>query len=306
MTSSITVPAIGPAAAMPQAQDSGGHRQRPTGAASGLRRRHALWLLALAGRPAWSQSDAPWAGRPPRKVSLFTFGLSEGGELLFIGTAHTNDPQDPQLLDIRERLKAFRPELVLVEGGAWPRAATPLDAVRRDGEMGFAANLARDLGIATGDADPPFGDEIAAVVRAHGPDRSKLFYALRMAPQFERAFGRDGMDAPMARWLRSAPMHGIEGTSLPVDDPAQLQAACVRWLPDLADWRDAAAPRWWREDGGAVTWLLDVQRTSSAVRDRHLTRRLASELRAGRRVLVVAGAAHLDAARAQLRGALRD
>lgn len=268
--------------------------------------RRAL-LAAFAATLAGFTQPLLWAAAEGRRASVFRMGVGNGGALLFLGTAHTNAADDPQLPDIREHLARFDPDLVLVEGGAWPQVQDPEAVVAQHGELAFAFNVARALGKPVEDADPDLRAQIRHVVAVHGADQAKLFYLLRMAPQYARAQARGAgaLEASMQAWLRSAYMQEIAGTSAPITTTAQLHDACARLLPQLGDWKNAADPIWWRRQVDApANFLPDVQDTSSAYRDSYLLRRIATELRLGHKVAVVAGGAHLDAVRTQLRAAL--
>lgn len=228
------------------------------------------------------------------------------GPLLFLGTSHTNSVDDPQIGEIRRQMLAFKPDIVLVEGGAWPEFDDPLYAIAPYGELAYAKSLAKSLGVPADDVDPPIGPERAETLRVHGGDRASLYYALRMVPQFARAADAGGpsVDDAMSSWLKSSRIAELKASVL-LDDTKALQELCSRELPVLGDWRNAADGTWWSPRGAPKSFLQTAQTTSAQFRDRYIVSRIVTALRQEKRVLVVAGAAHMVAAHELLPTALR-
>lgn len=219
-----------------------------------------------------------------------------------VATRHSNDPSDPQMEDLATLIGSYQPDVVLVEGGRWPLIRPVEAAITRYGELAYASNLARALGIRVDESDPPLTDEIAHVVERQGADRARLLYALRMVPQFIRTSSEPGDIATrLERWLRSAEMKAISGSDkvITIDD---LERMCQRELPKVS-----GGPCWsvWGGSQWTGTWLDEVRETSSTFRDRYTLDRVLEQYLASRRVVVVAGLAHLDAMRAAFRAELQ-
>ena len=262
--------------------------------------RRSLALLLLS--PALCVAQLAPSDRPRPALSYW-----REGPLLFIGTSHTNSIDDPQIKAMHELIVGFRADIALVEGGEWPEFADPTDAIASYGELAYAKSLAKSLGVRAEDADPNIDSEHMHTVTVHGADRTRLYYALRMVPQFARAaqIGGPSVDESMARWLKSGHLGDLPEASVPLDSVNQLQELCSRELPSIRDWQNAANGKWWSTRGAPETFLQAVQATAAAFRDRYIVSRVASELKAGKRVLVVAGAAHMVAAHNMLPSVLQ-
>ncbi len=175
------------------------------------------------------------------------------------------------------------------------------------GELAYAASVARSLGRRVEDADPGIASEHGHTLSVHGADQTRLYYVLRMVPQFTRAADAGGPSAEkaMTAWLQSKGLSDLPDASIPLDSLDHLQELCARELPSLGAWRNAADGRWWSpRTPTPETFLQVVQATALAFRDQYIANRIASELRAGKRILVVAGGAHLSAARRLLQSVL--
>ena len=244
----------------------------------------------------WSSTSfAQPAGSRPPAVSFW-----RDGPLLFLGTSHTNSVDNPQIRELRQHISSFDADLLLVEGGKWSIYANPDDAIAPEGELSFAANLGRALGRRVEDADPSIESQLAHTLGVHGADRTTLFFALQMVPQFTRAAEQGGrpVEEAMTFWLRSPQAAGLPKPSIPLESIERLQALCAKELPELGSWKNAADGSWWSPNAPTPrSFLQAVQATTAEYRDQHIATRIAGELKAGKRVLVVAGGAHMTAAR---------
>lgn len=253
-------------------------------------RRNFLFLLVGASLLSAQSGYA----RPP------ALSYWRNGPLLFLGTYHTNSVDDPQIAEMRDHIAGFEADLILVEGGSWPEFANPLDAIAPYGELAYATNLAKSLGRRVADADPAIALEHQHTLSVHGADRTRLYYVLRMVPQFTRAAeaGGPAVEKAMAAWLHSKALSDLPETSLPLDSLDRLQELCARDFPTLGEWKNAANGRWWSQRTPTTeSFLPIVQATAVAFRDEYIANRITTEIKAGKRVLVVAGGAHLSAAR---------
>lgn len=249
------------------------------------------FLLLLLGPPLAAAQPAT-----PQRPAVSYW---RNGPLLFLGTSHTNSVDDPQIPEIRHHIASFDADIVLVEGGTWPGFQNPTEAIASFGELAYAASVARSLGRRVEDADPSIVSEHAHTLSVHGADRTRLYYVLRMVPQFTRAaeVGGPSVDRAMIAWMSSTNLADLADTSISLTSLDRLQELCARELPALGDWRNAADGRWWStRTPTPETFLQTVQATALAFRDQHIANRIAMELTGGKRVLVVAGKSHLTAA----------
>lgn len=253
-----------------------------------------------------ADSATPVIGQGLKKLSAFHLQLELGpdgadGELLILGSVHTHDPDDVQIQELESQLLAFQPKEILVEGGPWPVAASKVEAVKKYSEMGYAYYLARQAGVPVTDADPELTSEMDQVAKLHGAELTKLYYVLRMLPQF-RAQTAMSVDSQVSAWLGSQWFQKSAVMNSTITSLAELDSVSRKYLPELDDWRNVP----WQWTDGAASPLSEVVKASSKVRDAHLTGLLTDKLRRRQnRILVVVGLAHLDAQMVNLIPALR-
>ncbi len=257
--------------------------------------------LATAGQ-AQAQTLGTAGGQGQQKLSTYQLKLGGGAALLVLGTVHTHDPDDPQLAEMEQKFAAFNPNEVLIEGGKWPVAASKREAMSNYGELGLAHFLAKERALTAGDADPGFAAEMTHVSALHGAEETKLYYVLRMLPQFRREADSTPLEAKVARWLNYATFDEVPSLKGVMVSIPELDAATRKWFPAAGDWRDA---KWESVYTDVHTPpLKGVAWTSIHFRDNYLTEQLVKGLRAGKRILAVVGLTHLDAQRAAVLPAL--
>lgn len=215
----------------------------------------------------------------------------KGKELLFIGTNHTFNPTDPQIAGVEALFTAFAPTLVLLEGGDWPLAETKEQAVTKYGEMGFTRFLASKTNITTISADAPLGETIAAGLKQHTAVDTKLYFALRLVPQWAKQSTGKTMEENMRDYLASAKFNSYFPPNTPPQNIEELVQQLSKRLPALKDWKTMTYNLSF--DGGDKSFLNDVDYTVNNFRNNYFKDQIFAGLRKGERVFVIAGYTHL-------------
>lgn len=105
------------------------------------------------------------------------------GSLLLLGVSHTYQHYDPQLDDFERMFNAFKPTLVLLEGGFWPSSSSKAEALACCGEMGFMRYLADSAQVPVGTWEGDAKQEADFVLAKVKAQDLKLYYVLRQVPQ---------------------------------------------------------------------------------------------------------------------------
>ncbi|NNF58059.1 MAG: hypothetical protein HKN04_07435 [Rhodothermaceae bacterium] len=212
------------------------------------------------------------------------------GALLYYGSRHINDPDDPQIADIAARWEAFGPTVAVTEnrlgwyGGGLDRA------VSKHGEFGAVLHLARRDGVPIYTLEPSWEDEVAEVTRAFPVEEATLFYTLRVFLS-ERSEGRsaDDIDDLAAHLLRKRGSRpGLEG-SLP--DLTALDALWNERFAHFGPWRDL--PPEAIHPSPNPTRLQALANVVNEARDRHAARIILDFISQGERVFAIAGGSHV-------------
>lgn len=212
------------------------------------------------------------------------------GALLYYGSSHTRDPDDPQIRDMLDRWRGFQPTVAVTEnrGGFHPGAFR--GAVRSLGEFAVAIEQAGQAAIPVWSLEPTWEEEIAEVTSVYSPAEATLFYTLRVFLS-ERGSDRspDSVES-LARELlqKRGSRPGLEGSLTSLDAMDALWRAV---FGDPRDWRELPPEAIW--PGTEDTRLQAISRHVNRVRDRNAARTILELVRQGERVFAIAGGSHV-------------
>jgi hypothetical protein len=235
-----------------------------------------------------------------------------GARLRYFGARHTYDSTDAQVGEIEAAWREVHPTVAFFEGTGTFIGATPGTSIARSTEAGLIRFLAARDSIPARSLEPPLGDEVRELLSSFSAEQIALFYVTRPITQYRdaarrggRVFGRLQLDSVLPRLVT------LVGETRPladaVPDVAAYHAAFSHWFPGL-DPTDTPG-QWFNPERTAgetgSKFLNDVNRASSAFRDLHMYRLLASTSKPSVRILAVVGRAHVAAQAEALRCALK-
>jgi hypothetical protein len=225
-----------------------------------------------------------------------------GAQLRYFGARHTYDSTDAQLPEIEAVWHDLRPTVAFFEGTVTFIGPTRGASVARSAEPGLVRFLAQRDSIPARSLEPEAPDEAHYLLSFFSAEQVVLFYVTRPLTQYRdgariggRPFGRAALDSVLPKLLtRVQATAELAGAVL---DTAAYRAAFARWFPGL-DPLDTPS-RWFNpertsEETGSK-FFNDVNRASSAYRDLHMYRLLASAWKPNARIIAVVGRAHIPA-----------
>ena len=207
-----------------------------------------------------------------------------GSAFLLYGSEHTQDPNDPEILDIQTRWNNFQPTVALVERRLGFFVQGLQNPVQEYGEMGWVFSLARKDGVHVYTWEAPREREIRYVLEEFSKEQVALFYILR--PYFSNyRYGKpDDPDAVAAGYIRERRNYpGIENTISSIEE---IDAIWKRDFPNEADWRDTS------DHFGLPGYLGEIAARSNEARDGHFVRVIIDLVRNEERVFAIAGSSH--------------
>lgn len=122
----------------------------------------------------------------------YFYKLTKNGNVLyFLGTAHSNDPENTQFKEIKLQWKAFlketsnssNPKLVLVEGLVLEIPTDENSAITKYNEPGYTTYLSNKENIAVTTPEPPEDLEVTTLLTKHTKEEVALYYFLNIAYQ---------------------------------------------------------------------------------------------------------------------------
>ncbi len=128
----------------------------------------------------------------PESDTLLLEGQSK--TLLFFGSVHSNDPDDPMFDDIEDKFKSFNPDFVLIEGGYNESVYASKQEAIREGEMAFVSYLTSELNLPDGNIDPSIPYVDSMLLLTYTSEAILTMYVLRQIYQYQREIENKSFD----------------------------------------------------------------------------------------------------------------
>lgn len=241
--------------------------------------------IELAGLPVPILSYAAYQQLDHHEPYIVRLGSGQG-ELLYYGARHTQNPENPQVLELQRVWHEFDPTIALAESRLGFFVGPLSAGVKQFGEAGAVFALARREGVPVYTLEPPLALEMREVLKRWPAERVALFYVLRGAVGEGSAEAVEKEAAQLARKRTRWP--GLEGALRDVD---HIDAIWRRDFPGLPDWRELPARYTW--PGHRDTYLNEIATDVNRFRDRYMVSLLTTLVQRGERVLAVVGSSHV-------------
>lgn len=230
---------------------------------------------------------------------------ADSGALLYFGSRHSFDPEDPQMDTLRRVWNAFEPDVAFTEGTEVSSIDTlsRTDLIRRYGEVGMTWHLAQRDGVPVRTLDPSRKAEIDHLMqKGWTGEQLMLFYTLRQVAQSQDQEVSVELTEVVPKYLTSlAERFPLQGpTTL-----AQFEAAVARHLPDVQNWTALSRSYFYPGPQDPSYFTNKISTDSNQFRDQHHADLLIEAVRSGKRVFAIAGSAHAVMQEPALRGTLR-
>ncbi len=221
---------------------------------------------------------------------ILELNTEEEASLLYYGSMHTTNLDDPQFVDIEKRWIAFKPTVAYSESCVWPLVKSIEGAISRYGEQGLLRFLASRHKVPIKSIDPTRAQEAVYLKRYFGAEQIKIFYVLRQVV-VNRNLGKDtesvGYVNKILRHLGNIDYY-YRGNPHYLDE---FEGRIHQLFPNLKDWKSISCFYFRAPNSG--NFLLKIHRKLNEFRDQHMLRRLLRELGKGSRIFAVVGRSHV-------------
>lgn len=247
-----------------------------------------------------------YAQKKHTKPYLYTLGTGDDA-LTFIGAEHSTDPSHEQFAVIGNKMFEQKPDMLLVEGvqaidgmastEKFIKGLTEHEAITRGGESIYAVKRAIECGIPWGCPEPEDTDLYSYLIQSYY-SRTEVFawHLLRFLPQFLR---RDeqlnfrGYVAPfLAQFKQATGWSHFDYTFENAYTAATQMLGHEINEHNLDIAYSYTDPVPWSHRWDQQTIFNEISRIASAYRDDYLVTTVATEMLAGKKVMVVYGASH--------------
>ena len=203
-------------------------------------------------------------------------------KVLIYGSTHTKNPDDPQIKDIEEKWKAFKPTVLLVEGRLGFLVPGLMNPVKKYGENGKAYELAKKDDVKTFSWELEKEDLMKQLIEKFSAERVALKEILN--PYFSNLrFGKpDNPEKYVSQSLNRAKYVGMENTFKTIEDVDRI------WKRDFPtiDWRNES------DEDGLPGYLQQIADATQWLRNIKLVCMIKELTEKGEKVYVVAGSSH--------------
>lgn len=226
----------------------------------------------------------------------------EGKKLVFMGTKHVNNPNNPLFTQIQDKFNELKPEIVFVEGKRFIN--TEKDKTREyykdktveeciaEGESTFSLKLAIDAGIDFESPEPSYRKEIKYLVESgYSQVDIHKYYTYRIIYQFQREFPNSTVTA-CKEYIAKYMQRFREASGWDSEVLAELDESILAeiGIGDNRRYSSQSDPTPW--DGVEYTATKQISAASGQYRDEYIFERILSSLDTYNNVLVVYGASH--------------
>lgn len=207
----------------------------------------------------------------------------EADNALIFGSTHTKDPGHPELAQIEQQWRRFKPTVALVEGRLGFLIPGFMNPVREYGEMGRVNALAKVDDIPSYTWEFPWDQVASELAGRFPPEQVALYFVLR--PYFSNLrFGKpESPEKFIEEFIHRGTIPALGGT---ISSVADVDRIWLRDFPNERDWRDVSS------EGPLIGYLNEVGFASEDLRNLHLVRVVKTLVSQGNRVFVICGSSH--------------
>jgi hypothetical protein len=265
---------------------------------------------ALAQLGECSKLVVPYQDRKKIRSDAYSLDLRapNGGQLAYLGSKHTRDPNDPQFELFERAWKKLTPTIAFYEGTDTLVRASCEEAIKLDGEPGLVRFLARRDHVPAASLEPNRQDEIDFLLKTFSAEQVKLFYVLRVIAELRERnkYTASDLKGDVSRILdRFTRYRGLDTVMRSDKD---LEDAYRRYWKSPEHWWEA--PTMWfnplvssSATGGVFT--NEANQASSTFRDVHMFELISKSMRDGEKIFAVVGRDHIPMQEAALKCATR-
>jgi len=216
---------------------------------------------------------------------------SHAGTLLYFGSRHSFDPDDPQMDTLSRVFSDFSPDVVYTE--AFPEQIDSLsrpEAIKRSGEFGLTWKLAGENDIPVYSLEPDRADEVAYLqMQIWSDTQIVLFYTLRQVAQSHQQQLSMDLSIVVPKYLTSLNQRfGLTGPTT----IEEFEQAVNRLLPGVDNWQTIPGSYFYPGPQDPEYFTNRIATDSNIFRDRHHVNMITEAVQEGKKVFAVAGSTH--------------
>lgn len=215
-----------------------------------------------------------------RRPYIYSITSKSGGSVYVVGVDHRNNPSHSQFDSIRHVWNIAKPDIALVEGRLGFLFSWFQNPIKKFGEGGLTAKLAKKNSAKLYSWEPTRNDEIKILRKKYSAEELAMFYSLR--PIIGRKI--KNMEKALDKTIGSRTDYdNLRGVFKSWKD---LDKVWKKDFPNL-DWRNYNNKGWWPKG-----YLSEIANESNLIRDNHMIQIIIESVKEGKTVFVTMGVSH--------------
>ena len=217
---------------------------------------------------------------------------SNTGKLLYFGSRHSFDPNDPQLDTLAHKFKQFAPDIVITE--AFPEkfdySLNKQEAIKTNGEFGLIWKIVEEQNIPICSIEPTREKEVEYLKQQEWPDSQLiLYYTLKQVAQSHDQQHSLDFSILVPKYLATLKQR------FDLNGPTTLEAfekAVLSLLPNVKDWQSISQQYFYPGPQDPEYFTNRISTDSNIFRDNHHVKVITEAVQEGQKVFVLVGSAH--------------
>lgn len=211
------------------------------------------------------------------------FIISAPGKYCIVGSTHTRDPKEPEIVLIEKEWNKLKPTVALIEGRLGFLIPGIMDPVKNLGEGGKVKALAQKDNAAVYNWD--LSKEVLAKQLLQKFSAEQIALSQILNPYFGQLhFGKPSSPENfIAEYFKRAKYVGQENN---FKSAADIDLAWKKYFPTGPDWRNVS------DENGLPGYLEDMIRFTNDLRNRQLVSAIKELTAKGEKVFVICGSSH--------------
>lgn len=217
---------------------------------------------------------------------------ANNGKLLYFGSRHSFDFDDPQMDTLMHRFIQFAPDIVITEAfpDKFDYSLTKHEAIKTSGEFGLTWKLADEQGLPIHSIEPTRDKEVEYLTHQGWSDTQlMLYFTLKQVSQSQNQQQSLDFSALVPKYLASLKERFDLNGPVTLED---FEKAVQRLLPDVKDWQSISQHYFYPGPQDPAFFTNRISTDSNIFRDNYHVEVITEAVQKGQKVFVIVGSAH--------------
>jgi hypothetical protein len=214
--------------------------------------------------------------------------------MVFYGSRHCNDKNDPIFKDIEKWFYKLNPQIVLVEGYYDTKNYIDADNAIQKGEMAYVSYLAQKNNVKLGSVEPSMEEQYEYLLGKYDSEKVLAMYVLRQLNQYQKQQGNRPMSFPE---VLEEYIVGLSKSGFPVEEE-ECNIAFIQKLLNPYLKEELNENNWTQVDAYSIVYnkgtdINEIYQEIYVLRNENLKAVIRENLKQYDRVFIMMGSQHV-------------